>query len=260
MSPPPPELLAGDGVVGDDDAGVGAAARRATPPRDDLAAGDDGPRALQGGMRLVVEDPGLPRQLAGRRVEGEDEAVGAGVDDAVGVDGEVAVGGGEAAGGGVLGQVAAVLPEEVAGGGVDGLDDVARVRHVQHAAVGEWRRLLAAGSHTARPREAQVADVLAVDLVQGAVAPAVERPPPHQPVGRRRILQHGVGDGDEIGGGLRPGDGRGRGHGERDDGPGQRGSHGSGLVRHQYPSSTGKRSSSGSGWTPKAFRVIDTLR
>ena len=98
------------------------------------------------------------------------------------------------------------------------------------------------------------------DLVERAAAPTVERPPPHRPVGRRRVPEHGVGDGDEVGGGLRTGDGRGRGQGDQGGGDGQRGSHGSGLVRHQYPSSTGNRSSSGNGCTPNAFRVIDTLR
>ena len=258
--PPPPQLLAGLRVVGHDDAGVGTAARRAAPPRDHLAVGDDRPGALQGGMRLVVEDPRLPREPAGGRVEGEDVTVGAGVDDAIGVDGEIAVGGGEAARGGVLRQVAAVLPEEVSGGGVDGLDDVARVRHVEHPAVGERRRLLAAGPHAARPDHAEAADVLARDLVQRAVAPPVEGPPPHRPIGRCRLLQHGVGDRDEVSGGLRPSDGRCRRDGGHGNAEGQRGLHGSELAEHQYPSSIGNRSSSGSGCTPKALRVIETLR
>ena len=40
-------------------------------------------------------------------------------------------------------------------------------------------------------------DVVAIDLVERAVAPAVERAPPHQPVGRIRLPQHFVGDRDE---------------------------------------------------------------
>ncbi len=199
---PPPQLLAGDGVVGDDDAGVRAAPRGAAAARHDLAVGDDGARALVGGVHPVVEDPGLPRQLAGGRVEGEHVVVAARVDDVGAIDGEVPVEVGE----GpehvvpeVVGQVPPVLPEEVAGGGVDGLDDVARVRHVHHAVVHEGGALLQPRPETARPHHAQVADVAAVDLVQRAVAPAVEGAPPHQPVVGRRVLQDGVGDGGDPG-------------------------------------------------------------
>ena len=61
------------------------------------------------------------------------------------------------------------------------------------------------------PREAQSADVPAVDVGERAVAPAVERAPPHQPVAVIGRLEHGVGDGRESvpvrrsGGRLAPG-------------------------------------------------------
>ncbi len=45
--------------------------------------------------------------------------------------------------------VAPTLPDKIAGHGVDRLDDVFRVGHVQHAAVGERRGLLAARRHRA---------------------------------------------------------------------------------------------------------------
>ena len=200
---PPPDLGPGRGVVGGDDAGVRAAPRHAAPPRDDLAAGDDGARRVPGGVRPVVEDRGLPREATGHGVEGEYVVVDAGVDDVPAEDGDVAVGGQAAH---VLLDVvwglAAVLPHEVAGGRVDGLDDVARVRHVEDAVVGERRALLAARGEAARPHHPQRADVAAVDLVEGAVAPAVRRPPPRQPVGRRGVLEHRVGDGNERRGGL----------------------------------------------------------
>ena len=98
----------------------------------------------------------------------------------------------------VLRHLPPVLPDEVAGGGVDGLDDVPRVRHVEDAAVGDRRRLLAAGVEPARPDQAQVGHVVPVDPVEGAVAPTVEGPPPHEPVPGRGALEHGVGDGDEV--------------------------------------------------------------
>ena len=181
----------------------GASGGPAAPPRDGLAAGDDRPRAVRRGVGAVVEDAGLPNQLAGQGVESEGEVVGARVDDEPVVDGEVAVGDGEPADVvvDVVGQVAPVLPHEVAGRGVEGLDDVAGVRHVEHAAVDERRALLAAGGQGPRPHHAQVADVRPVDLVEGAVAPGVEGPPPGQPVLRRGVLEHGVGHRGEVGDG-----------------------------------------------------------
>ena len=94
-------------------------------------------------------------------------------------------------------------PLQVAGRRVDRFDYVVRLGHVQHAAVGERRSLLPPGRKPARPDHPQLVHVLAVDLVQRAVAPPVERPAPAQPVFRRRVLEHRVGDGDERGGRLR---------------------------------------------------------
>ena len=196
-----PQLLAGHRVVGHDDACVGAAARRAAPPRDHLAVGDNRTRRLVGGVRPVVEDLRLPDLPTGGRVEGEDVLVDAGVDDVPAVDGEAPVDFRQAAEQelvDVLGHFAPVLPEEIAGGGVDRLDHVPRVGHVEDAVVGERRALLAPRVEPARPDQAQVADVVRVDLIEGAVAPAVERPAPHEPVVRGGGLEHGVGDRDEL--------------------------------------------------------------
>ena len=204
-----PQLRPRRRVVGDDDAGDRARARAAAPAGDHLAAGDDRPRGVARGVDAVVEDLGLPDQLARDRVERVDVVVVGGVDDQPAVDGDVAVVVREPAHDArdILGDVPAVLPEEVAGDGVDRLQVVLRVRHVEPSAVGQRRPLLGPGRQGAGPHHAQVAHVVAIDLVEGAVAPAVERAPPHQPVARRRVLEHGVGDGDERvsvrGGGLR---------------------------------------------------------
>ena len=93
---------------------------------------------------------------------------------------------------------AAVLPEQVARDRVERLDDVARIRHVHDAVVNERRALLAPARQAPRPDHAQLAHVPAVDGVERAVAPAVERPAPHQPVGRVGVLEHRVRDGDEV--------------------------------------------------------------
>ena len=198
--PPAPQLLARPRVVGGDDAGVRPAVRHAAPARERSPAADDRPRGLRRRVDPVVEDLRLPHLLAGLRVESEDVVVRAGVDDVAAVDGHVPVGleqVGEDVLLHVLRHLAPVLPDEVAGDGVDRLDDVARVRHVEHAPVGQRCPLLAARPERARPDHPQVADVVPVDLIERAVAPAVLRPAPHQPVAGRRVLQHGVGDGHE---------------------------------------------------------------
>ena len=61
----------------------------------------------------------------------------------------------------------------------------------------ERRSLLEARRKGSRPDHAQVAHVVAIDSIQRTVAPAVERPPPHEPVGGVGILQHLVRHRDE---------------------------------------------------------------
>ena len=159
-----------------------------------------------GGVDPVVQDLGLPHETAGRRVEGEDVVVRARVDDQPVVDGDVAVDlhqPAEEVLRRVVRPLPSVLPGEIAGGGIERLDDVARVRHVHHVVVDERRPLLQPRSERARPDHAQRPDVVAVDFVERAVAPAVQRPAPHQPVVRRRILQDRVGDRNEGVGRLR---------------------------------------------------------
>ena len=202
--PAPPQLLAGARVVRDDDARFGAAARPAAPPGDRLAVGDDRPRAVSGRGLPVVEDLRLPGDLAGRGVEAEHVAVVAGVDDEAVVDGDVAVVAGVAADVlvDVLGQIAPVRPDQVACRRVDRVDDVARLGHVEDAAVRQGRAFLAPGRQRARPDHAQIANVAPVDLVQRAVGPAVERPAPRQPVAGGGVLEHRVGHRYEVVGGL----------------------------------------------------------
>ena len=91
-----------------------------------------------------------------------------------------------------------VFPQQVAGCGVQRVDDVARVGQVHDAVVHERCRLLSAGFHRPRPRECQAANRLPVDLAQRAVAPGVVRTPEVQPVARARIAEHGIGDRLEL--------------------------------------------------------------
>ena len=91
-----------------------------------------------------------------------------------------------------------MLPDEVTRDGVDGLDDVVRVRHVHDPVVHQRGALLAPGRHGARPDHAELVHVVPVDPIERAVAPAVQRPAPHQPIVGARVLQLGVGDGPDA--------------------------------------------------------------
>ena len=104
--------------------------------------------------------------------------------------------------------------------------------HVHHAAVGERGDLLRALRQGARPRQLQLADVVPVHLVEGAVAPPVEGAPPHRPVGGVGVLEHLVGDRHEVARGLGLGGGR-RAQGEgHDHGGGEQGRDGVARLQH----------------------------
>ena len=150
---PPPQLCAGRGVVRGDHAAVRPAARVAAAPREHLAAGDDRTRRLVGRVHTIVENLGVPHYLASLRVQREDVVVHAGVDDQLAMDGDVAVRVDQRANhviGQIVRAVAPVLPDQVAGDRVYRLNDVARVRHEQHAVAHQRRPLL-----TARPKAAR---------------------------------------------------------------------------------------------------------
>jgi len=57
----------------------------------------------------------------------------------------------------------------------------------------QWRRLVVTRPDRDRPRERQIGDVVASHLIERAVAVAVARSPPAQPVPRWRVREHGVG-------------------------------------------------------------------
>ena len=220
--PRPPQLLAGRRVVRGDDAGVRSAARVAAPAGVHLAVGDDRTRGLVGRVHRVVEDLGVPHHLARLGVQGDEVVVHRGMEDQLAVDGDVAVGVDQAADhvvAQIVRPVAAILPDQVAGHRVDGLDGVLRVRHEHHAAADQRRPLLAALTRQgAAPDQPEAADVVAVDLVERAVAPAVERAAPHQPLVGARVQQLRVGDGPDAIRLLGAGRGRDRDHqgGEND--------------------------------------------
>ena len=77
-----------------------------------------------------------------------------------------------------------MFPLEVASRGIDRLNHVACLWHIQDAVVRQRRAFLASRRECSRPDHAERIHVLPIYLIERAVSPAVERPPPHQPVVR----------------------------------------------------------------------------
>ena len=99
---------------------------------------------------------------------------------------------------GVLRQPRAVHPDHVAGRRVDRLHHVPRIGEEHHAVMHQWRRLVVARPDRDRPCELQIGDVVARHLIERAVAVAVARSPPAQPVPRRRVREHCVGHRNQL--------------------------------------------------------------
>ena len=195
----PPEFLPGQRVERDHDAGFRAAPRPAAPSGNHPAAGDDRTRTVRGGIDLPVQDLRLPDHLAGLGVQREGVVVVAVVQDQPVVDRDVPVVLRIEADLGVeaFRQLARVAPDEVAGHRVHRLDHVVDRGNVEHAVIRQGSDLGRPHADFASPDQAQPLHVRPVDLVQGAVAPTVQRPAEHQPLRRRRVLEHLVRDGHE---------------------------------------------------------------
>jgi len=83
----------------------------------------------------------------------------------------------------VLGQLPLVPPQELAGLRLEGEDLVLRSAHEHHPVVDDRGRLMTLRDTRRRTSTpARASRVRRRDLIQGAVAPPVVRPPIHQPV------------------------------------------------------------------------------
>ena len=82
-----------------------------------------------------------------------------------------------------------VLPDDIAGCGVEGLQNACALPEIHDPVANERRQRAAAVGQRERPRQPQCADVCGRDLRERAVPVRVARPPPVQPVLRRRVLQ-----------------------------------------------------------------------
>ncbi len=97
-------------------------------------------------------------------------------------------------------QIAPVLPDEIAVGGIERLHLVGVVEDEEHAVMHDRRRLGRPIGQGPGPDQLEILDVALVDLLEWAIAPRVVGPPPHQPVTSGRVAQHGVGDRRNVAG------------------------------------------------------------
>ena len=139
---------------------------------------------MTGRVLLVIQDLRFPRDVPCRGIEPEHVVVVARVDDEPVINGDVAVVGRVSAHVvvDIVREVAAVVPLQVSSSGIERLNDVTGLRHVEDPVVDERRPFLAAWRQRPRPHHFEGVDVLAADLLEWAVAPAVGGPAPHQPV------------------------------------------------------------------------------
>ena len=190
----PAALARCDVVAADEAALVGEAVAAAEALHDGAVHDDRAARIAEPVPPVGYRD--VPQLRAVARVERHEAGVRRGKEQLLAVDGEVA------AGAGVARRVDrhAVLPDQVAAASVDRLHHRTDARQVQDAVVRDWRRRVpAALGQRPHPRQLQLADVAAVDPVEGAVAPRLVIAADHQPVARILIAQHSVGDRPEIG-------------------------------------------------------------
>ena len=190
-----PQLLAGRRVVGADEAAVRTVAGAALQPLNDLAARDDRSAGVRKPLR-AIGDGRFPDLFAVARVERDEARVGGRDDQLVLVDRDVA----HRAHADLRQRPDFVLPDQLAGAAVERLDDVARVDQIDDAVVDERHGLVRAALFADRPDpgELQILDVVARDLVERAVAPALIVAARHQPVAGGRVAQHRVGHRDVV--------------------------------------------------------------
>ena len=191
-----PELAARARVVGGDEAALLVEAAAAVDAVDDLAVGDNGPRAVRIAL-LRVGDARLPAHRAGGRVQRHHVRVGGGHVDHVLPDGQ----GAQLTARPAL-EAPPVFPQGGAVGRVQRLHDVAGVAQEEDTIAHQGGLLAPAVLHAPRPGELQAVHVGGVDLVERAVPPRPRVAAPVQPVARGGVGQVGVRGWGEAGGAV----------------------------------------------------------
>ena len=177
-----PQLFPGGGVVAADEALLLDVGRAPAHALDHLALGEE--RAAR--TAAPVRHRHVPRHLAGAGVERHEVRVAQRQKELVVVERHAAHGRVDAE---------PLLPDQIAALAVERLDDAVAVVEEDDAVVRERRRLVGAAlAHRRHPRELQLRDVVAGDLVERAEIARRLIPPQHRPVAGRRVAQHVVGD------------------------------------------------------------------
>ena len=197
----PPQLLAGLGIVAGDEAATGLGIAATGHALDHLAVDDEGTAGIAPAL-IPVGRGMVPDHLAGLGVERDDMGVGRGGDEIALIDRHVAGGEVLRVGDQPGREIALVFPDQVAGRRIERLDLVAEIEDVEHAVMDDGRRLGGAAGERPAPRDLEIFHIGFVDLLQRAVAVAVIGAPPHQPVRRRRIAQHRIGDRRQVPDGI----------------------------------------------------------
>jgi hypothetical protein len=157
--------------VGGDETAHAQIAEAAGTTADDFAFHDDGTRGV-GDPILVVCNPGLPEKFAAAGMQSHQVRIPGQVIDLVVVDGQasspVALRLKVAQ---IRRQFSLVVPDQVSGGGIPGLDMIAaRMSDVHDAVVNQRSELLGSGIHGSHPGQLQLAHVALIDLIQRTVA------------------------------------------------------------------------------------------
>jgi hypothetical protein len=124
----------------------------ALEPGDDLSSGNQRRRRVVEPFRRVGHLD-VPHHAAGARVERDDVRVGRVQEQLVLEDTQAADRANLGAGAQRLGKLAPVLPQQIAGGGVERLNRTPRVGEVHDAVVDNRARLLISTAHGPRPGE-----------------------------------------------------------------------------------------------------------
>ena len=96
------------------------------------------------------------------------------------------------------GQQPRILPEQVAGGGIERFEFVAGAVQEHHAVMNQGRGFIGAGGKRPCPRDAQIVHIRFRNLLQRAESLIIETAAPREPLACGRVLQHRVGDGSDF--------------------------------------------------------------
>src|SRR5262245_19068567 len=158
----------------------------AGPPGNDLSLHPCRPGGMNSGFG--VGHHGFPANLTRARVQANQVSIGGRVENKVLIDSEIL--GSRAGSEPFGGQLAPVLPDQVAAAGVKSLDYGSRRNDIHHALINDGYGFRKTGPHPSRPRHAQLTYVAPVDLFQWTESLLIVGSTQHQPVVRTRIQEH----------------------------------------------------------------------